>query len=216
MRFLYKKVKNELLQKIDKLKIRYQQNLVANKIKKYSSKKDLKIVVGSGGIYEKGWMPIEFNQLDIKQKNDWERLFSKNSIDAILAEHVWEHLSLEEGMLAANHCFYYLKPGGYIRVAVPDGYHSNQEYIKWVKPEGTGDGSDDHKVLFNYITLSKVFTDVGFKIKLLEYFDENGDFHCNEWSEHDGKINRSAKHDPRNQDGQLKYTSVIIDAIKHT
>ena len=97
---------------------------------------------------------------------------------------------------------------------MPDGYHPNQEYINCVKPGGTGDGSDDHRLLFNYQTLSKVFTDVGFQIKLLEYFDESGNFHCEEWSEHKGKIYRSAGHDIRNRNGKLKYTSVILDAIK--
>lgn len=38
----------------------------------------------------------------------------------MLAEHVWEHMTKEEGIMAAKHCYEFLQDGGYIRVAVPD------------------------------------------------------------------------------------------------
>lgn len=50
----------------------------------------------------------------------WNKLSEPESIDALLAEHVWEHLTYEEGIMAAKHCYKFLKPGGYIRCAVPD------------------------------------------------------------------------------------------------
>lgn len=41
-------------------------------------------------------------------------------VDAFLAEHVWEHLSLEDAHRAARNCHEYLHPGGRLRLAVPD------------------------------------------------------------------------------------------------
>ena len=56
--------------------------------------------------------------------------FNEGSIDAILAEHVWEHLAEEEGLAAAKCCYRYLRPGGYLRVAVPDGFHPDANFTR--------------------------------------------------------------------------------------
>ena len=48
----------------------------------------------------------------------------------------------------------------------------------------------------------------------LEYFDEHGNFHCNDWDGKDGVIFRSKKYDPRNQGDQMKFPSLIVDAVK--
>lgn len=40
--------------------------------------------------------------------------------DAFLAEHVWEHLSLDDAHRATRNCQRYLRPGGRLRLAVPD------------------------------------------------------------------------------------------------
>jgi predicted SAM-dependent methyltransferase len=131
-----------------------------------------------------------------------------------LAEHVWEHLTEKEAYQAAKNCFLFLKPSGYIRVAVPDGYHPSLDYIKAVEPGGSGLGSDDHKVLYNYRTLAHILESADFEVKLLEYFDEEGKFHIEDWHDDDGLITRSSKYDERNIDGRLNYTSIIIDAFK--
>ena len=33
-----------------------------------------------------------------------------------------------------------------IRIAVPDGFHADENYISIVKPGGTGEGAEDHKI----------------------------------------------------------------------
>jgi len=80
-----------------------------------------KIVVGAMGIHEPGWIPTDISFFNLVKPHDWKRCFWKNWLQAILAEHVWEHLTREEGILAAQICFQYLQDGGYLRVAVPDG-----------------------------------------------------------------------------------------------
>jgi predicted SAM-dependent methyltransferase len=136
------------------------------------------------------------------------------SIDALLAEHVWEHLTPEEGILAGKVCFRYLKPGGYLRIAVPDGLFPDAEYIEFVKPGGVGPSAYTHKVLYTYITLQEVFRRAGFKVDLLEFFDEKGEFHYKQWDPDDGMIVRSMRFYDKRSFGTLKYRSLILDARK--
>ncbi len=179
-----------------------------------ATRKPLKVVIGASGVYESGWIATDIDHLNILASDDWAKHFRANSIDVILAEHVWEHLTHEEAYLAAINCYQYLKPNGYIRIAVPDGFHISADYVNKVKPGGTGAGSGDHKVLYNYKTLSHVFEAAKFDVELLEYFDEKGNFQSKEWNPQKGLIHRSSKYDERNKDGQLNYTSIIIDAHK--
>jgi hypothetical protein len=59
--------------------------------------------------------------------------------------HVWEHLTYDEGIQAAKICCEYLKPGGYIRCAVPDALFPNEEYQNIVKIGGPG--PKDHPII---------------------------------------------------------------------
>lgn len=188
--------------------------LIDMRIKRRAKRSPLKIVVGAAGLFQSGWVPTDIEHLNILYLENWERYFKDSSIDAILAEHVWEHLTVEEARLAAKNCFQYLKPHGYIRVAVPDGFHPSPEYVKAISPGGSGAGANNHKVLYNYKTLSKVFKSVGFDIALIEWFDEDGHFHSKKWDKDSGLIRRSSKYDERNKNGQFNYTSIILDAWK--
>lgn len=174
----------------------------------------IRIIVGSGAVEQADWIATDIDPLNLLKPETWGKYFSNLSIDAILAENVWEKLTKEEGMIAANNCYQYLKEGGYLRVAVPDGFNPSKTYIEWVKPGGKGKGARNHKMLYNYRELKEVFEKVGFEVTLLEFFDERGNFHERPWNDYDGKINRSKRFDERNQDGQLNYTSIILDAKK--
>lgn len=176
---------------------------------------ELKIIVGANQTFQKGWISTNQSYLDLLCKQDWEHLFGDKKITNIVAEHVWEHLTFEQGLLAAKNCYERLKDGGRLRIAVPDGNHPNPYYIKWVKPGGYGDAADDHKELYTYSKLEKLLKEAGFsQIKKLEYFDEIGNFHYVDWKNEDGYIKRSRENDPRNWNNKEVYTSLIIDAIK--
>ena len=135
-------------------------------------------------------------------------------MDAILAEHVWGHLTPAQGRIAAATCFKYLRSGGYVRAAVPDGLHPDPAYIARVRVNGSGEGAADHKILYTNATFRAVFEDAGFHVQLLEYFDETGAFHQQPWEIEAGMIHRSRRFDERNADGQPNYTSIILDAHK--
>ena len=173
-----------------------------------------RLLIGSSSTSYEGWIPTDITHLNILNTTDWGKYFKHNSIDAILAEHVWEHLEHDDAIEAAKNCYKYLKAGAHLRAAVPDGHHPDINYINAVKPGGTGAGADDHKVLYTYKTFSEIFSKCGFSVNTLEWFDEDGKFQTTDWDTKDGYIIRSLKNDPRNQGGNPNYTSIIIDAIK--
>ena len=70
-----------------------------------------KVVIGSADRCGPGWIPTQEDFLNLVEPADWERFFRPNSIAAMLAEHVWEHLTKEEAREAARRCFEYLQPG---------------------------------------------------------------------------------------------------------
>ena len=71
-----------------------------------------------------------------------------------------------------------------------------------------------HKILYDYEALKRVFESAGFEVSLLEYCDENGDFHFTYWNESDGRIGRSFRYDTRNSMEKLGMVSIIVDAKK--
>ena len=188
--------------------------LIDKKIMLFRLKKPLRAILGSGPVGQKGWLSTDVTHLNVVSNKDWKKYFDVNSIEALLAEHVWEHLDEAEGTEAAKNCFTYLKPGGYLRIAVPDGFHPSKNYIDMVKPMGNGVGSDDHKMLFNHVTLATMLESAGFVVELLEYYDKNGVFHKKDWDPKTGLIRRSVRFDDRNMNTDLNYTSLIVDAWK--
>lgn len=129
--------------------------------------------------------------MNLLDENTLQNGYDKSSITAILAEHVWEHLTYEEGIEAAKMCFKYLMPSNYIRCAVPDGYFPDETYQTIVQVGGPGPRDHpaaSHKMVHNYKTLTKMFKSAGYEGKLLEYHIEKGDFHQNYWDGVDGVI----------------------------
>ena len=110
-----------------------------------------------------------------------------------------------------------LKPGGYIRCAVPDAYFRNEWYQNMVKIGGPGPKDHPaagHKIVHNYKSIASMFEQAGFIVKLLEFCDEDGQFHYDYWDEKEGFIYRSKRFDHRNQNDNLGFVSLIVDAVK--
>lgn len=169
----------------------------------------LRIMVGAGPVRLEGWVATDIDSLDLLREESWGSVLRTESVAAILAEHVWEHLDEAEGREAARICFKYLQPGGYLRVAVPDGLHPDPAYLDLVAPP-----ADGHRVLFDYRTLASLFEQAGFEVRLLEYYDESGIFHGQDWSLEEGRVTRSRKVCGRAPVGGFDYTSVLLDARK--
>ncbi len=176
--------------------------------------KEVKIVIGAGTTKYKGWFSTDIVILDVTKESDFIKYFSKKKIRNILAEHVLEHLTDYELEKMINNFYKYSDDEINIRIAVPDGFHSDIEYISIVKPGGTGEGADDHKNLFNVNSISSLFKKFGFTAFPVEYWDEERKFHQDYKDDANGYIIRSFLNDKRNRNGKPVYTSLIIDFKK--
>jgi predicted SAM-dependent methyltransferase len=182
--------------------------------------------VGAGTVQRDGWIALQRDELRIDNFGDWARLFRPNSIDAILTEHTLEHLTTEEALSTVQNFHCYLKPNGYVRCAVPDGFHPDPAYLNWVAPGSDGerwlqsfrgDGEPGHKTLWNCFSLADLFQHNGFDVMMREWFDENGNFHKQEWNSSDGYIRRChgcAWSNVLSVVVGAPYTSLLLDAIK--
>jgi predicted SAM-dependent methyltransferase len=168
-----------------------------------------RIVIGCGQWKQSGWVSTDVPLLDLLLPQTWERLVPPDSVDALLAEHVWEHLSLDEAQTAASVCRRFLRPGGFLRVAVPDGLHPDPAFRDYVRPGGTTEMG--HQVLYDYKLLQEVFASADFppeKMRLREYHDEEGREHFEDWAFEDGMVHRSRRYDERG------LISIILDVYK--
>jgi predicted SAM-dependent methyltransferase len=183
-----------------------------------SQNANIQLNVGASVTRFEGWFPtdIEINSyyLDVTDEACYQKMFGDKKISKILAEHVFEHLTTEQIQIALQLFYKYSTEDINIRIAVPDGFHTDSKYIEEVKIGGTGYGSNDHKQLFTYQSLGKLFEQAGFQSFPVEYWDENGVFHAGYQDDDKGLIRRSMLHDARNKDGKPNYTSLIMDFRK--
>lgn len=173
---------------------------------KYTKGK-LKVTLGAGLTNYDEWISTDLPHFDILKKEDWNYFFKENSIDNLLIEHVLEHFTREDVVLFLKLSFHYLRIGGCIRIAVPDGYHPDPNYIKMISPP-----ADDHKYVWNVDALKQVLNNNGFDTDTLEYYSKEGTFFGKDFSTENGTILRSKT---RNQSSEnAHYSSLIMDAYK--
>ena len=180
--------------------------------KEVSTASPLKVMLGAGPSQYDGWLQTDKDIFDVTLPEDWSTLFTPNSIDSLLSEHMLEHLSEDEARTTLAECYRYLKPQGLFRLAVPDGNRRDPAYVKEVAPP-----NDGHKMLYTIDSLTAMLQSVGFATTPLEYFDAQEQFHAVGWDENAGMIRRSIRFDTQQafqRDG-LFYTSLIVDARKH-
>ena len=180
----------------------------------FNTHEEINLVVGAGLSNFKGWFSTDISTLDITKESDFKKYFAKRKFNKVLAEHVFEHLTLEEIQKVLPNFYKYSNRSVNIRIAVPDGFHSDRSYIESVKPGGTGAGANDHKNLFTYKSLSEIFAKYGFKSNLIEYWDNNHNFYTKYFNDNYGYVERCKLNDSRNINGKPKYTSLIIDFTK--
>lgn len=173
-----------------------------------------RLVIGAQGRFRRGWIPVEIGVLDVADPAGWARWLDEGEVDALVAEHVWEHLEPDAALRAARLCHRYLAPGARARIAVPDGHHPDPAYRRWVEPGGIGPGAWEHRVLYTVESLTELFERAGFDVRALEHFDASGDFRSVDWDPADGFVRRSLRFDRRNAGGVPRYTSLILDARK--
>lgn len=170
----------------------------------------IKLVIGAGDMRYDGWIHTDIPALNMVKPQDWQRFFQPGTIQRIVSEHVVEHITSEQFAAFLHVARTYLAAGGRIRIAVPDGYHPDANYIAYVRPGGSGPGCADHKVLYTMDSLTAIISKAGYQYTLVEYYDAEGQFHQNVWNRADGMIQRAKGYRPSTQPN-MDYSSLIID-----
>lgn len=105
--------------------------------------------------------------------------FPDNSFDGIFSEHCFEHISLEAFKHVLSECYRMLKPGGDLRIVMPDGelyldiYQKKKKGIKAEMPYEEGyitamariNGifrNHGHQFIYDYQTVEYLLNEIGF------------------------------------------------------
>ena len=168
----------------------------------------LNIIIGANDTSDVGWISTDLPHFNILKQKDWEHFFGERKIDRLLAEHVLEHLSVEQVKCALSLSFKYLNPGGHFRIAVPDGNHLDPSYLKYISPPSHG-----HQSIWNIDRLREVLNEVGYQTQPIEYYTSDGIFKTNYFDFKNGIISRSKALGYKNSD-YPDYSSLIIDCFK--
>ncbi len=120
---------------------------------KFRGKKQLKINIGCGSNTAPGWVNVDLGGPPEVFRWDCRRSlpFDGGSVDAIFAEHVFEHLDPKAGAKFLSECRRCLRPGGVVRIVVPDAgryivlYQGQWQGLAAVRPlSKDNDGYRDH------------------------------------------------------------------------
>jgi predicted SAM-dependent methyltransferase len=178
----------------------------------------MRVNIGAGDKHWDGWISTQQAELDLLESATFARFFGDAWAEAFLCEHVWEHLTMEQGRAAARLVFAYLQPDGFLRVAVPDGHHPDPAYQALVAVNGPGPAAD-HQIVYTLDTFAPNFEAAGFRVRPLEWWDAAGQFHRADWNPDDAPIGRCSHLDDRNAawragTGKLGFTSLILDCFR--
>ena len=182
--------------------------------------RNVNLILGAALTKQKGWFSTNEEWLDITQERNWDKLFdSKKRVRRVLAEHVFEHLTLEEMRNSLRIIYNNMILGGTLRIAVPDGNNPNYEYRKHCGINGIGADASDHKQFITFELLSDELSKIGFQVKLVEGYLKNKNLISEDFDDDLGFVMRSRKHlnkcSPK--DGwnfQDANSSLIVDCLK--
>ena len=173
---------------------------------------------GAAGFDQDVWTLLSVNDMDATNQKDWGAFFAPGSLSVILAEHMLEHLTWVQAVAFGRIAFTYLRPGGVLRVAVPDAWRENSP------PDGkrhrrrnrlreaalADDIKHGHRVRYNIGVLVRLLRACGFDgtVRQLEWHSRAGFGYRRRWDPRDGFVQRSRAFDPRGG------VSLIVEATK--
>lgn len=170
---------------------------------------EIRLVLGCSYPTIRGWINTDHPWMDITDGRCWNWLLDTARADRLLAEHVFEHLTLQQATQALQLARANLSERGTLRIAVPDGNHPVHEYIEQVRPGGLGPGADDHKVLYTAETLVSLVQEAGLRADLRRWCDAEGTAHVTPLASEFGPIRRSGE--APTAPGEGPEWSLVID-----
>lgn len=182
------------------------------------SSQDTRLNLGCGAVAPEGWVNVDgalgarlARIPGLRAANRWLRLFeldwdssiyianlsrrlpwADQSVDVVYSSHTLEHLTREAGVRLLQECFRILRPGGIIRVIVPDlantveeynsGYLQANEFIEalgvlvahsenWLKDRFGRFVSYPHKCMYDQPTLVRVLEKTGYRVRPMRPFE---------------------------------------------
>ena len=98
---------------------------------------DLRLHLGSGFVPKEGWIDIDWlgPRTDLVWNLKHGIPFPDDHVDAVFHEHLLEHLTLHAGFELTGECHRALKPGGVLRVAVPNAGDCLRSYAGLADPD---------------------------------------------------------------------------------
>ena len=89
--------------------------------------------LGCGDTYHKNWINIDYSSVsNYVLEHDLSKgiPLENETVDFLYNSHILEHFSKESAKKLLNECYRVLKPGGIIRVVIPDLKSLAEEYLK--------------------------------------------------------------------------------------
>lgn len=176
----------------------------------------MKLHLGCGPRYIEGFYHIdalEFPHINYQGSVKDLSQFANDSIELIYAAHLLEHFGRKEFLTVLREWYRVLKPGGILRIAVPDFEKVVKMYSKNYPLEnllgflvgGQKDKYDYHKMVFDYQSISNHLLGIGF-LKVYRW-----DHRCTEHAQIDDYSQAYIPHlDKKN--GELM--SLNVEAVK--
>jgi predicted SAM-dependent methyltransferase len=135
-----------------------------------------KLHLGCGKKYIEGFFHVDaldFPHVDHRGPVDDLSFIASNSVELIYACHLLEHFGRKEVPLVIKEWARVLKPGGVLRIAVPDygacaelycqGKLKTLNDVTGLMVGGQRDQYDYHKMIFDETSLTELFRNAGFK-----------------------------------------------------
>ena len=102
----------------------------------------IRLHLGSGGERKAGWVNVDLlgDPVDVAWNLASPLPFEPMSVDAVFHEHLLEHMPLQAGAALMQECYRVLKPGGILRIGVPDAgqlirsYAGDRTYLEERRP----------------------------------------------------------------------------------
>jgi len=139
--------------------------------------------IGGGKNILKNWLNVALgDHCDIHWNLQSKLLFCSDDVfDFIYSECCWEHLPYKISVQSLQECYRILKPGGVIRISIPD-----LDYIFKLYAEGDDAGfgtvcklvnacfyGSGHQYMYNYHDLSSLLYEVGFGEVIREEYSKS-------------------------------------------